>query len=146
MNLRLLAAALLASSALLSFGCSSTTGGFYSDAATDGPAADGKSDAKVSFDVGIRPDSGRVDTGVIKDTGGVVTDTGDACETCQTTYCSSEISACSAEPACIDTINCINACSSSDSMCPQGCVDTYGSTKFMTFYNCIYDNCLSACS
>ncbi len=147
MNLRSLAtAAFLASSVLLSFGCSSSTAGFYGDAGTDGHVADGKSDAKVGFDVGIRPDSGRVDTGVVKDTGGGVTDSGDACETCQTTYCSSQISACSAETACIDTVNCINACASGDMTCPQTCVDTYGSTAFMPFYNCIYDNCLSACS
>jgi hypothetical protein len=134
----------LASSSALTAGCSSTTGGYF----LDGGPGDARTDTKVGigsdggkFDVGVKTDSG-----LTKDSGGVVTDTGMTCETCQSTYCSSEISACSGDTKCVDTVNCINACSASDSMCPQNCVDSYASSTFPAFYNCIYDNCLDACS
>jgi hypothetical protein len=137
----------LASSSALTFGCSSTTGGGFF---TDGGLGDARTDTKPG--IGIGGDGGKVDGGVktdsglVKDSGGVVTDTGMTCETCQSTYCSSEISACSSDTKCVDTVNCINACSASDSMCPQNCVDSYASSTFPAFYNCIYDNCLDACS
>jgi hypothetical protein len=34
----------------------------------------------------------------------------------------------------------------SDETCANNCVTMYSSTKFDPFLNCLYDNCLDACS
>jgi len=133
----------LAALSILVFGCSSTTGVFFADAGPDGARpGDGGS---LKFDTGVKDSGPKLDTG-IRDTGFVEEDTSPptmTCETCQSTYCASQASACSAEKACTDTLDCIQACA--DDTCANNCVTTYGSSKFMPWYNCLYDNCQDSC-
>jgi hypothetical protein len=85
-------------------------------------------------------DAGVLDTGVI-DTG--VVDTGDPCQSCVDGACGAEEAACGAEPACVQTFDCLNACA--DATCANGCVSKFGSKSFMPFYQCVVNKCATAC-
>lgn len=69
------------------------------------------------------------------------------CESCQKTYCSSEINACQASDAalkgCNALITCINSCS--DDACANKCITDSTSVAGKELVACIYDKCIDAC-
>jgi len=69
------------------------------------------------------------------------------CESCQKTYCSSEINACQASDAaikgCNDLIMCINSCP--DDVCANKCVSDSTSAEGKALVTCVYGKCIEAC-
>ncbi|MBI5535511.1 MAG: hypothetical protein HY898_22465 [Deltaproteobacteria bacterium] len=70
-----------------------------------------------------------------------------ACETCLQSYCCAKGYACSINNDCIDLFNCIVGCSAGDTVCTDGCGNSYpnGISLFNDFINCIDTSCGTQC-
>jgi hypothetical protein len=69
----------------------------------------------------------------------------DPCVNCQQTECSSEIQACTSDPACVAAIQCINQCQ--DQACFQKCLEDNpdGASEVQALAGCVQNNCASEC-
>lgn len=67
----------------------------------------------------------------------------DPCNSCVESSCASELSSCSSDATCTDTMDCLGTCS--DPTCADACVSKFGSTSFDTLMTCVSDFCRTDC-
>jgi hypothetical protein len=130
-------------------------GGFDQCACTGVPPIDsGSDDAGSASDAGD-DDAQDPEDGASNDSGedasvdsGDGDDSGDACGNCASTECSSQVSACDNDSACVTFANCLEYCGSDNATCDTGCESIAGSTavdEASALGSCLSASCSTQC-
>ncbi len=102
--------------------------------------------AVTSDDSGDRPDTTTTTCSLSLPTGNPL------CDSCLSSFCCTEDTACGNDPDCMNFINCTGACFPSDGgppdqTCVNGCTSQYpnGSNELMNLDQCLGTSCVSSC-
>ncbi len=112
------------------------------DSRTD-TATDTSSDTESVEDTGTE-DTGTEDTGRLADTGAYDAGSGDPCNDCVGSSCSTELTTCLTDTACNAQMDCLSKCF--DSACADKCAVDYPSTKVSPLMSCVSAKCYVPCS